>query len=198
MIADGAAGPARSSGSAAMNALELARCDQRRASPAAFLVAIAPASSSAPLLIPGYSAPFAIRAMLVLACAAGGGLGRPDAGRHHRRHRPLDPLRHRLRQRRRGAALRRRAWNFVAGLRCSSACSRSRSARLNGLISRGAQHPSADRHARHRHDRPGAGAALDEGFPSGSAPPAVSAFVSIGGSVGPLPGAVAGAVRRRA
>jgi ribose transport system permease protein len=137
------------------------------------------------LLIPGYSAPFAIRAILVLAALLAvasvgqtltviiGGIdlsipfviGFANVV---------------------AAQLYGQGWNFVLVCTLVGVLAIFIGS-LNGLISRGLNiHPLIV--------TLGIGMIVQgivllwtRGFPSGSAPPAVSAFVSIGGSVGPLP-----------
>jgi len=151
---------------------------------AAFLVAIA-LHLIGTALIPGYSAPFAIRAILVLAALLAvasvgqtltviiGGIdlsipfviGFANVV---------------------AAQLYGQGWNFIAVCALVAMLAVAIGG-LNGLISRGLNiHPLIV--------TLGIGMVVQglvllwtKGFPSGSAPPAVSAFVSIGGSVGPLP-----------
>ncbi len=137
------------------------------------------------LLIPGYSAPFAVRAILVLAAllaVASIGqtlvviLGGIDLSIPF-----VIGFANVV-----AAQLYGQGWNF--GLVCLLVAALAIAiGALNGLISRGLNiHPLIV--------TLGIGMIVQglvllwtKGFPSGSAPPAVSAFVSIGGSVGPLP-----------
>ncbi len=124
--------------------------------------------------------------------AAGRRLGRPDAGGDPRRHRSVDPVRHRLCQCRRRAALR-------PGLELRACLSAGRSAGAGDRRGQrppvaGTLDPPADRHAGHRNDRAGTGASVDQRLPVG---------IGAGGGVGvrldrrigrAAAGAVAGAV----
>ena len=137
------------------------------------------------LLIPGYSAPFAIRAILVLAAllaVASIGqtlvviLGGIDLSIPF-----VIGFANVV-----AAQLYGQGWNFVLVCAVVGVLAIVIGG-LNGLISRGLNiHPLIV--------TLGIGMIVQglvllwtKGFPSGSAPPAVSAFVSIGGSVGPLP-----------
>lgn len=139
----------------------------------------------ATLLIPGYSAPFAIRAILVLAAllaVASIGqtlvviLGGIDLSIPF-----VIGFANVV-----AAQLYGQGWNFVVVCAVVGVLAIVIGG-LNGLISRGLNiHPLIV--------TLGIGMIVQglvllwtKGFPSGSAPPAVSAFVSIGGSVGPLP-----------
>ena len=137
------------------------------------------------ILIDGYSSEFSIRSMLVLASL----LGVASIGQTLvvllRRHRPVDPLRDRLCQCRGGAALRRRhelrLVCVIVGVLALAIGA------VNGALSSSlAVHPLIV--------TLGVGTAVQgavllwtAGFPAGSAPEAVTKFVSIGGHAGPLP-----------